>query len=103
MIWIKCSKEAYDKCPDSRRCGTLDQAIFLDGSSCHKFNQQIETEGAKEQKPDLVPVVRCKDCIKISPSVTAIKNSVYCREFRSYMPCDGFCSYGERRATDEAD
>lgn len=37
---------------------------------------------------DAVEVVRCKDCKKISPSVTAIKGSVWCREFRAY---------GERR------
>lgn len=42
-------------------------------------------------------VVRCKDCTKISPSVTPIKDAVWCRSFRAYMPCDGFCSYGERR------
>ena len=44
-----------------------------------------------------VEVVRCKDCDKISPSVTPIKDAVWCREFRAYMPCGGFCSYGERR------
>lgn len=46
---------------------------------------------------DAVEVVRCKDCDKISPSVTPIKDAVWCREFRAYMPCGGFCSYGERR------
>ena len=46
---------------------------------------------------DAVEVVRCKECKKISPSVTPIKDAVWCREFRAYMPCDGFCSYGERR------
>ena len=49
---------------------------------------------------DAVEVVRCKDCTKISPSVTAVKNAVWCREFRAYMPCDGFCSYGERITDD---
>ena len=54
---------------------------------------------ALEETPpaDVAPVVRCKDCTKISPSVTAIKDAVWCREFRAYMPCNGFCSYGERR------
>lgn len=53
---------------------------------------------AKEMKTvDAVPVVRCKDCIKISTSVTEIKNAVWCRKFRAYMPCDGFCYYGERK------
>ena len=48
-------------------------------------------------KDKYAEVVRCKDCRKISPSVTPVKNAVWCREFRAYMPCDGFCSYGERR------
>ena len=45
---------------------------------------------------DAVEVVRCKDCRKISPSVTPVKDAVWCREFRAYMPCDGFCSYGAK-------
>lgn len=58
-----------------------------------------EVEQAIKDAPavDAVEVVRCRDCKKIAPSVTAIKCSVWCREFRAYMPCDGFCSYGERR------
>lgn len=53
-----------------------------------------------EKEPDckqFVEVVLCKDCEKISPSVTTIKDAVWCREFRAHMPCNGFCSYGERR------
>lgn len=45
---------------------------------------------------DAVPVVRCKDCKKRSPSVNSPKNAIWCREFRAYMPCNGFCSYGEK-------
>lgn len=56
-----------------------------------------EYDIANAPKVDAVEVVRCKDCKKISPSVTPIKDAVWCREFRAYMPCDGFCSYGERR------
>ena len=51
----------------------------------------------KQPTVDAVEVVRCQDCDKISPSVTPIKDAVWCREFRAYMPCGGFCSYGERR------
>ena len=49
---------------------------------------------------DAVEVVRCRDCKKISPSVTDVKSAVWCREFRTIMPEDGFCSYGERKNTD---
>ncbi len=108
MSWIKCSKGAYEKCPDSCRCGTLDQAIFLDDSPCHKFNQKIAMEDAKEQKLDLVAVVRCKDCkcYKESKLMPPIK---FCYRMigsdgkpvgYNYSD-DDFCSYGERRANDE--
>lgn len=46
---------------------------------------------------DAVEVVRCRECKKISPSVTDVKSAVWCREVRSYMPTDGYCSCGERR------
>lgn len=46
---------------------------------------------------DAAPVVRCRECKKRSPSVTAVKDAVWCRELRAYMPADGFCSYGERK------
>ena len=52
---------------------------------------------------DALPVVRCKDCKNISPSVTPMRETVWCREFRAYMPCDGFCSYGERMVNNGTD
>lgn len=60
-------------------------------------SEEVELAIMDAPTVDAVEVVRCKDCKKMSPSVTAIKGSVWCREFRAYMPCDGFCSYGERR------
>lgn len=51
----------------------------------------------EQRTVDAVEVVRCKDCERISPSVTARKNEVWCRKIRAYVPVDGFCSYGERR------
>lgn len=57
----------------------------------------VITEIENAPTVDAVEVVRCQDCDKISPSVTPIKDAVWCREFRAYMPCGGFCSHGERR------
>lgn len=74
-------------------------------TQCHDTDQtslmDMVMDNLDEQPTiDAVPVVRCRDCIKISPSVTEIKNAVWCRTFRAYMPCDGFCSYGERKDGD---
>ena len=70
-----------------------------DGTPCVGGYNAVMMSCAIEDAPtvDAVPVVRCKDCENISPSVTPLKETVWCREFRAYMPCDGFCSYGERK------
>lgn len=74
-------------------------------TQCHDTDQtslmDMVMDNLDEQPTiDAVPVVRCRDCVKISPSVTEIKNAVWCRTFRAYIPCDGFCSYGERKDGD---
>ena len=71
------------------REGKIYDAVFMDKSITEWVELLLSGK--------LVEVVRCKDCRKISPSVTPVKDAVWCREFRAYMPCDGFCSYGERR------
>lgn len=38
---MKCSAEAYAKCPTRHLCGRREEAIFLEGSECDKFNEQI--------------------------------------------------------------
>ena len=39
---IKCSTEAYEKCQEHcHHCKTPDEAYFIEGSDCDKFNQQI--------------------------------------------------------------
>lgn len=51
MNWIKCSKEAFAKCPYKSKCGSFDDAFFMDGSDCDKFNQSI-----KPRIIDAVPI-----------------------------------------------
>ena len=39
---IKCSSEAYAKCQEHcHHCQNPDEAYYLEGSDCDKFNQQI--------------------------------------------------------------
>lgn len=39
---IKCSLEAYEKCKKKcHHCKTLDEAFFLEGSDCDKFNEEV--------------------------------------------------------------
>ena len=85
MGWIKCSKEAYEKCPYASRCASFGDAFFLDGSDCDKFNQSIKPHGM-----DIVPVVRCREC-------THYNGHRHCDYFYQAVLDDDFCSYGERR------
>lgn len=38
---IKCSKEAFEKCPYHNICGDAEDAFFMNGSDCDKFNQSL--------------------------------------------------------------
>ena len=54
---------------------------------------------------DVVPVVRCKDCIWFDledelPDVFRSEQYCYCTEANTYVPINHFCSFGERRTDD---
>lgn len=41
---MRCSPEAFAKCPMQKLCGSQQEATFTEGSDCDKFNQEIEKE-----------------------------------------------------------
>lgn len=105
MDWIKCSKEAFEKCPYKSKCGSFDDAFFMDGSDCDKHNQSI-----KPRIVDAVPVVRCRECISFE-KIGELPDGMpfgYCYHW-DYEPGmspnkvdgDDFCSYGERRTDND--
>lgn len=108
MPWIKCTEDAYKKCPFSTTCGDVENAIFMEGSDCDKFNQSI-----KRTTVDAVPVVRCRDCTSFEeigmypagmPEYPDEMPYGYCYHWdyeqgMSPNQVDGndFCSYGKRK------
>lgn len=38
----RCSETAYSVCAFAKYCGTIDDAVFMDGSMCDKFNEEVE-------------------------------------------------------------
>lgn len=40
---LKCSPEAYAKCSTAQYCGSRDDAIFMEGSECDRFNRAIDS------------------------------------------------------------
>lgn len=38
----RCSETAYSICAFAKYCGTVDDAVFMDGSQCDKFNEEVE-------------------------------------------------------------
>ena len=57
-----------------------------------KIGEAIK-EGTKP-KPDLVEVVRCKNCAFCGTDI-----SYYCRKYMIWVDEDGYCSYGQRSDT----
>ena len=41
---LKCSQEAFTKCPTAQYCGSRDDAVYMEGSACDSFNRNIEKE-----------------------------------------------------------
>lgn len=35
----RCSEFAYAMCPDRAHCGSLEDAVYMEGSECDKFNE----------------------------------------------------------------
>lgn len=105
MAWIKCTEEAYKKCPFSNTCGDAENAIFMDGSDCDKFNQSLNPYTV-----DAVPVVRCKGCKHAEqyartdgtagyycghPKNAFVYGERWDRVFKPVKNPDDFCSFGE--------
>lgn len=89
MGWIKCSKEAFERCTYKGKCGSLDNAFFMDGSVCDEFNQSI-----KQTTVDAVPVARCMECRyynAASPRRCELPSGLTAPSGMD------FCSYGEKR------
>lgn len=38
---LRCSPEAFAKCPDRHICGNIQEAVFMEGSECDLFNQSV--------------------------------------------------------------
>lgn len=38
---LRCSKEAFAKCPTRHLCGSLEEATFAENSECARFNAKI--------------------------------------------------------------
>ena len=50
--------------------------------------------------PDIVPIVRCKDCIWRGREECAMFYRCDCGEQHTWETDDDFCSYGERKEPD---
>lgn len=70
MNLIKCSKEAWERCPTREYCGPAGAAEFNEGSECHKFNVKV-AEKASKAGPKVDEVEKYKRAVKIAAKVMA--------------------------------
>jgi len=65
----------------------------------HDVGNSTEIKAEYEPNPDVVLVVRCKDCKHkdVLPDVYGIGiEALYCPEIEHYVDHDFFCKYGEK-------
>lgn len=99
MGWIKCSKEAFEKCSYKGKCRRFDDAFFMDESVCDEFNQSI-----KSCIVDAVPVIRCRECKNWEPYGSKAARKIGdpleryggCKIWRGGHLESDFCSNGEK-------
>ena len=49
---------------------------------------------------DVIPIVRCMNCVYRHDSCFAGVGNTYCDRKHTYSALDGYCSYGERKDND---
>lgn len=89
------AKEALDF------CRTKDAEIIRLGQECSRLKR--ERDQAVEElhrNTDAVPVVRCKDCV-YKASAEVIDGFLICPASGMEICDDDFCSYGERKESNE--
>ena len=77
---LRCSPEAFAKCPTSHLCGSLAEATFADDSECAAFNKKIE-----ESNPSGVPPYPYYEAYT---NHQLIRNSLI-KLLNGCMPCNG--------------
>lgn len=66
---IKCSMEAYITCPHGcTQCGSYQNAFFLDGSECDKYNQTVGK--VVSQISEILPQIT-SELMEILPQITS--------------------------------
>lgn len=41
MELLRCSEEAFARCPSREICGNIQDAMFMEGSDCDRFNRSV--------------------------------------------------------------
>ena len=85
---VKCSSQAYEKCKGKcYHCRTEEDAYFIEGSDCDKFNQEV---AGNKRSP-------CETCMKsTNPSECQRKGCVAWRAWW-LKRWDQIHNYGERQ------
>ena len=95
---MKCKDCRYFDTEDGKE-GYCQEFIYPVNDRCFC---NIDAEPPEKPKPDLVEVVRCKDCVWYDERRPyANGNTLYeCRNIERFLPPDFFCKDGERRTNE---
>lgn len=90
-VFSKHVGEIGGKCYSKMLKATLKE---IDRAPSYKFIDSKMQRGRCINKPDIVEVVRCKDCINRSDC--SVPNEEYCEWHQSFVKRNDFCSYGKK-------
>lgn len=64
-----------------------------------KLIREIKERLLQAKKPEMVAVIKCKNCAWGDNSTAGIED-IYCRKHLNWVEKEGFCSYGVRGDTE---
>lgn len=93
-VFSKNVGEIGGKCYSKMLKATLKE---IDRAPSYKFIESKMERGGCIDQPDIVEVIRCKDCIyKADSNAKCDINEVYCEQHLAFFLKSDFCSYGKK-------
>lgn len=87
---LRCSKEAFTQCTDHCKCGSIEDAVYVEGSECDRFNQYVlmtpPQQRPASERGQSTPVTNA-DCIRamsVEELVSLLLYNSVCEEMDPY-------------------
>ena len=95
---LRCSAEAWARCPTRKYCGLREDATFTEGSECDKFNQHVSEHPVS--RADRIRAMNDDELIKLLKEFTAFA-CIFPDKDCEFCSCEDCVTQWLRESTEE--